>query len=102
MDYRCLELIAEYDAFHPEHIRKHVNKGRAGRGYTSYLSAILVALCEIDNDVDQTANARIEARGLRDRMDHLETAILTEVWFQILGKYRNLVTLVINKKIFII
>ena len=48
--------------------------------------AILAALCEIVNNVDETANARIEARGLRDRMDQLERAILTEVWFQILSQ----------------
>ena len=35
-------------------------------------------LCEIANDADQTADARVEAAGLRDLMDELETAILTE------------------------
>ena len=52
--------------------------------------AILAALCEIANDVDQTANARVEARGLRDRMDQLETAILTEVWFEILSQFNKI------------
>ena len=52
--------------------------------------AILAALCEIANDVDQTANARVEARGLRDRMDQLETAILTEVWFENLSQFNKI------------
>ena len=43
------------------------------KGYDS----ILEALCEIVNDADQTADARLEATGLRDRMDELETAIFT-------------------------
>ena len=50
------------------------------KGYDS----ILEALCEIANDADQTADARVEATGLRDLMDELETAILTEVWYEIL------------------
>ena len=52
--------------------------------------AILAALCEISNDVNYTANARVEARGLGDRMDQLETAILTEVWFEILSQFNKI------------
>ena len=52
--------------------------------------AILAALCEIANDIDPTANARVEGRGLRDRMDLLETAVLTEVWFVILSQLNKI------------
>ena len=51
---------------------------------------ILEALCEIVNDADQTANARIEPTGLRDRMDELETAILTELWYEILIQFNKI------------
>ena len=48
--------------------------------------AILAALCEIANDINHTAIAR----GLRDRMDQLETAILNEVWFEILSQFNKI------------
>ena len=35
-------------------------------------------------------DARVEATGLRDRMYELETAILTEVWYEILMQFNKI------------
>ena len=57
----CLELIAEYDVFLSEHIRKHANKGR---GHTSYLSSTvcdefvsIMGKCVLDKIISEIKSA---------------------------------------------
>ena len=47
------------------------------------------ALEGIDEDVEQKADTRQEARGLSSYMNHLETGILAVVWHHILNRLKN-------------
>jgi len=52
-------------------------------------SSIYAALRNIESDLEQTPEARHEARASGDKMDSLETALMVKIWNIILVRFNS-------------